>query len=194
MKPLRLTGKSKKMLYKLNSPFQMLIWGVQGSGKSSFLLTMLDELSINGNCLLVLTEEKARHGRISARANRMKIQNLHKIDIAEITKIHQLVDLIDTRKYKFIAIDSKDMFEDEKHLLNTFSKYEDKDINFIVISHSVKNGVVNTGDRRYAYLCNTEIFVSDDGIATTLKHRDAIKGNSVPIFTNLPRTNNFLNI
>ncbi len=194
LKPLRLTGKSKKMLYKLNSPFQMLIWGVQGSGKSSFLLTMLDELSINGNCLLILTEEKARHGRISARANRMKIQNLNKIDIAEVTKIHQLVDLIDTGKYKFIAIDSKDMFEDEKHLINIFSKYEDKDINFIVISHSVKNGVVNTGDRRYAYLCNTEIFVSDDGVATTIKHRDAVKGNSIPIFTSLPRTNNFLNI
>lgn len=183
IKPLRITGKTQKLLQRLNSPFQMLVWGTQGSGKSSLLLTTLDDLSINGKCLLVLTEETVQDGRIGERARRMRINNLNRIDILETRKLSDLTDALDTNEYKFVAIDSKDVFDDEKYLLTTYEKYNKLGINFITISHSIKDGSVNTGDRKYAYLCNTEIFVDNQGVAKVLKHRDAPKGATIPVFS-----------
>lgn len=193
LKPLYIprAGKVHKLLNRLNSPFSMLIWGSQGSGKSSLLLTLLDELSINGNCLLILTEESTDDGRIGERTRRMQIRNKHKIDILESPTLSEVVEKIESNKYKFVAIDSKDAFADEKYLLATYKKYMKDGVNFITISHTTKDGEVYTGNRMYAFLCNTEIFVDKNGIAKVLKHRDAPKGNVIPVFSQIRKKSLF---
>jgi archaellum biogenesis ATPase FlaH len=189
LKPLIVIGKTQKLLRRLNTPFTMLIWGEQGSGKSSLLLSILDDLSVNGKVLLVVTEEKVSHGRIGERARLMSVRNLNKIDILETNKLSDLTNALENKDYKFVAIDSKDVFVDEKYLLPFFEKYNKSGVNFITVSHSTKDGATYTGDRQYAYLCNTEIKVDKNNVATVLKHRDATKGEMIAIFSRVPHRN-----
>jgi len=180
--PLKLKGKAKLLLQNLNKPFRMLIWGKQGSGKSTFMLQLVNDISENGKILLHINEEKINSGRITERIKKAGVKNLDNIDIDDSGDYNKLLELINSNKYFCVVIDSKDNFDfDEELLLDIWYNYPK--ISFILISHSQKTGNNYTGNRKFAHLADTEIQVSK-GIAKTVKHRDCVAERSVQVFNN----------
>jgi len=183
---LLLVNKTKTLLGKLSKPFRMLIWGKQGQGKSTLLLQLLNDISLNGKCLLILNEEKISTGRVSERIKKLGLSNLNNIDITDSNDYNSIINKLNSNKYFCVAIDSKDNFEpNENKILDFWENYPQ--ISFMLVSHSYKNGEYYTGNRKFAYLCDTEIHV-DKSIAMLLKHRDNKIGNSIPVFDKIKNT------
>lgn len=170
-------GVLKNFLPQIILPFSMLIWGLQGQGKSSFSLLLADELTQHGKVLYFCTEEKMIFGRITNRLNNLHISN-DNIKFVDTGKLSDLLKILKKNEFQTVIIDSISMLEDKDYLLQLKKDYVN--INFIFIAHSEKLGRHYVGNREFAYAPDYEITV-DKLIATVLKNRDGAAGKTFNI-------------
>ena len=172
-KPLVLK-KMKPFFGNLLDNANIMIWGDQGQGKSSFTLQLLEEIANNGfKILLVLSEEPVSQ-RLKNRLKNLNINNSN-IDILISPTMDEILHYLNKGNYKYLVFDSKDgLIENgisENQLIDFFHKYKDE-LNYIIVSRADKTGKVYTGKSSLVYLVDTEIFV-DNQTAYFKKHRDA---------------------
>lgn len=179
---LSLTRLWKDFFGSLEESFSMLIWGLPGMGKSSFILLFLQELQRIGACLYLTTEET--QAKIAHKAGVMNVRSTgYGMDALEIkTNPYQAIQYYaGSGKYRFIVVDSisemKMTAEQAQYLINTFPN-----VNFTFISHSNKDGRAYAGAKEIAHKVDVVVKV-DEGIATTVKNRFGETGREFQIFT-----------
>jgi hypothetical protein len=179
---LSLTRVWRDFFGSLEESFSMLIWGLPGMGKSSFILLFLQELQRIGACLYLTTEET--QAKIAHKAGVMNVRSTgYGMDALEIkTNPYQAIQYYaGSGKYQFIVVDSisemKMTAEQAQYLINTFPH-----VNFTFISHSNKDGRAYAGAKEIAHKVDVVIKI-DEGIATTVKNRFGETGREFTIFT-----------
>jgi len=172
---LPLTGEMREFLTNLLAKFNMLIWGGPGSGKSSFVLRLANELAETdtGRVLYYMTEEKVASGRLKARMDLMKAYSAN-INFDDAGTIDRLTALVNTGEYRYVIIDSINMLNTEQQkiveLMQTFPE-----ISWIFIAQATKGKNAYLGIQALAHAVDTEIATSNDkgnGMAELRKHRD----------------------
>ncbi len=168
---LLLTGVVKQVLERINVPFMILIWGRQGSMKSSFAMIMADEFGKHGKVLYHTNEEKISDARIKERYNRLGLtgRQIYFDDSGEFQTIIETLNHDPSIKY--LIIDSLNFMDvPQKEIIQIRNEFPD--VSIILIAHSEKMGRHYKGDGLVAFKADTEIKL-ENGVATVLKHRDA---------------------
>jgi hypothetical protein len=172
---LPLTGELKEFLTNLLAKFNMLIWGGAGSGKSSFVLRLANELAETntGRVLYYMTEEKVASGRLKARMDLMKAYS-ENINFDDQGTFDRLTALVNTGMYRYVIVDSINMINVEQtkivELMQTFPE-----VSWIFIAQATKGKNAYAGIQSLAHAVDTEIATANDkgvGIAELKKHRD----------------------
>jgi adenosyl cobinamide kinase/adenosyl cobinamide phosphate guanylyltransferase len=172
---LPLTGELRDFLTNLLAKFNMLIWGGAGSGKSSFVLRLANELAETdtGTVLYFMTEEKVASGRLKARMDLMKAYS-NNINFDDVGTFDRLMTLVNTGLYRYVIIDSINMINVEQtkivELMQTFPE-----VSWIFIAQATKGKNAYAGIQSLAHAVDTEIATSNDkgvGVAELKKHRD----------------------
>lgn len=172
---LPLTGELREFLTNLLAKFNMLIWGGAGSGKSSFVLRLANELAETntGRVLYYMTEEKVASGRLKARMDLMKAYS-ENINFDDHGTFDRLVALVNTGMYRYVIVDSINMINAEQtrivELMQTFPE-----VSWIFIAQATKGKNVYAGIQSLAHAVDTEIATANEkgvGIAELKKHRD----------------------
>lgn len=176
---LPIKGITKQVLQRLCLPFVILIWGRQGSMKSSLAMIFSDEFSNHGKVLYHTNEEKLSDARITDRYKRLGLTS-KQVYFDDSGEFQQLVEYLnDNSEIKFVVIDSMN-FLDAPQLELIQLKQEFPEISFVIVAHSEKMGRHFKGDSKLAYKADTEIQM-ENGIAKVLKHRDAPSGREISI-------------
>lgn len=172
---LPLTGELREFLSSLLAKFNMLIWGSAGSGKSSFVLRLANELAETntGRVLYFMTEEKVASGRLKARMDLMKAYS-DNINFDDVGTFDRLTALVNTGMYRYVIVDSINMINVEQtrivELMQTFPE-----VSWIFIAQATKGKNAYAGIQSLAHAVDTEIATSNDkgvGVAELKKHRD----------------------
>lgn len=172
---LPLTGELRDFLTNLLAKFNMLIWGGAGSGKSSFVLRLANELAETdtGRVLYYMTEEKVASGRLKARMDLMKAYS-ENINFDDAGTFDRLTALVNTGMYRYVIVDSINMINVEQskivELMQTFPE-----VSWIFIAQATKGKNAYAGVQALAHAVDTEIATSNDkgvGVAELRKHRD----------------------
>lgn len=165
----------------LEESFSMLIWGLPGQGKSSFILLLLQELQRHGRCLYLSTEETK--AKIAHKANLMNVRSAFRGMDAEaishnpLSAIHHFAG---GKMYRFIVIDSiSQMKLTQDQAQDLISRYPH--CNFIFISHSNKDGRTYSGGKEIAHAVDVVLKVTE-GVATTTKNRFGETAREFQIF------------
>ncbi len=160
----------------------MLIWGLPGQGKSSFILLFLQELQRHGRCLYLSTEETK--AKIAHKANLLNVRSAFKGMDAETVKINPLAAIhyfAQSGMYRFIVIDSiSQMKMTQEQAENLIAQYPK--CNFIFISHSNKDGRTYAGAKEVAHAVDVVLTVNE-GKAISKKNRFGETGREFTIFT-----------
>lgn len=180
---LPLTGELKEFLSNLLAKFNMLIWGSAGSGKSSFVLRLANELAQTdtGRVLYYMTEEKVASGRLKARMDLMKAYS-ENINFDDQGTFDRLTALVNTGMYRYVIVDSINMINVEQQriveLMQTFPE-----VSWIFIAQATKGKNAYAGIQALAHAVDTEIATTNDkgtGMAELKKHRDgALKSHTI---------------
>lgn len=172
---LPLTGELKEFLSNLLAKFNMLIWGGAGSGKSSFVLRLANELAETdtGRVLYFMTEEKVASGRLKARMDLMKAYS-ENINFDDQGTFDRLTALVNTGMYRYVIVDSINMINVEQQriveLMQTFPE-----VSWIFIAQATKGKNAYAGIQALAHAVDTEIATTNEkgtGMAELKKHRD----------------------
>ncbi len=175
-KSLKLT-KTKALFKNLCQRFNMLIWGLPGQGKSSFLLLLAHDLSQNGKVLLILREERVASGRIGARAKRLGIPASSGIILSDSMTLQQLKAYLEIHPdVQFVGVDSLQKWdnvseEEIEQLIDSFPS-----VSFIFVAQSNKAGKEYRGFSKLANTVDTVLSVSDSLVLAS-KHRDGATGD-----------------
>lgn len=176
-KPLQLK-RTGHLLPNLLDNAKVLIKGIQGSGKSTFALMLMDDLARNGKVLFISAEEKPGE-RIKERLirNRITTSNIDILPTRDWFEIQHFMDLDD---YKAIVIDShNELINIKRNELSEFIKaLNDKVV--VIITRMSKNKKDILGPSGMAYDIDTEILLSN-GVATTEKHRDGVSPRTMQV-------------
>jgi len=156
--------------------FNMLIWGRQGSWKSTFALAFGEDLSYLDKTAYVTSEENPVAGRFQKRMQRLGSENFENLTILKIQSYSDLVRFIETTDAKFIIIDSITRIDgqptsnktDADPFLTLLQAYPEK--NFILLAHGYKQGKTYKGEG-IGYDVDVEVAM-ENGVATLLKNRD----------------------
>lgn len=175
--PLRRTAE---LLPGLLDNAKILVFGRQGSGKSTFVLQLMDDLGKSGKVLFVSAEEKAS-ARLQERLIRNRIAGRN-IEILNTNDWAVIKDFADRGDYKYIVVDSHNSVigTTQKGILNFVATHPDTFMVFI--SRMSKNGKDVLGSSDWGYDVDTEIYLND-GVAKTLKHRDGISGREMRVMS-----------
>lgn len=172
---LPLQGELKEFLTNLLAKFNMLIWGGAGSGKSSFVLRLANELAETntGRVLYFMTEEKVSSGRLKARMDLMKAYS-ENVNFDDQGTIDRLTALVNTGMYRYVIVDSINMINAEQktivELMQTFPE-----VSWVFIAQATKGKNAYAGIQSLAHGVDTEIATTNEkGTATAelRKHRD----------------------
>ena len=172
---LPLTGELKEFLSNMLAKFNMLIWGSAGSGKSSFVLRLANELAETdtGRVLYFMTEEKVASGRLKARMDLMKAYS-ENINFDDQGTFDRLTALVNTGMYRYVIVDSINMINVEQQriveLMQTFPE-----VSWIFIAQATKGKNAYAGIQALAHAVDTEIATTNEkgtGMAELKKHRD----------------------
>jgi len=175
--PLRRTAE---LLPGLLDNAKILVFGRQGSGKSTFVLQLMDDLGKSGKVLFVSAEEKAS-ARLQERLIRNRIAGRN-IEILNTNDWAVIKDFADRGDYKYIVVDSHNSVigTTQKGILSFVATHPDTFMVFI--SRMSKNGKDVLGSSDWGYDVDTEIFLNE-GVAKTLKHRDGISGREMRVMS-----------
>lgn len=178
---LPLSRHWREFFGSLEESFSMLIWGLPGQGKSSFILLFLQELQRHGRCLYLSTEETK--AKIAHKANLMNVRSAFKGMDAESVSLNPLAAIhyfAGSRAYRFIVVDSiSQMKMTQDQAQNLIAQYPH--CNFIFISHSNKDGKTYAGSKEIAHAVDVVLNVKE-GTATTTKNRFGETGREFQIF------------
>lgn len=180
---LPLKGELRDFLSSLLAKFNMLIWGGAGSGKSSFVLRLANELAETntGRVLYYMTEEKVSSGRLKARMDLMKAYS-DNVNFDDHGTFDRLTALVNTGMYRYVIVDSINMINIEQtkivELMQTFPE-----VSWIFIAQATKGKNAYAGIQSLAHAVDTEIATSNDkgtAVAELKKHRDgALKTHTI---------------
>lgn len=165
-------NKLKHFFGKLLPKSKMLIYGPPGSGKSSFALLLAEELAQNGSVLYFLSEEKLDIGYVKERLKLMKIKNAN-IHFDDSKDWNNLIDDVNTLKYKFIIVDSINAIDVKQEDFMELAK-EFPELSFIFICHTTKDKKTYSGIAALEHEVDDSIMVND-GLAVTMKNRGGMK-------------------
>lgn len=169
------------LLERIRIPFQILLWGKAGGGKSTFAVRMCNELSQHGKVLYHTSEEELQTGRF---IDRMKLMGAEtdKIKFSE-GRFPELLTALNSEKFDFAVVDSMNRIGVATEELNEMMKEfkSAQGTSFIIIAHADKTGKIYKGDSGVAHDVDTEINITE-GIAQAIKHRDGETGKQVSIF------------
>lgn len=128
----------------------VLITGAPGIGKSTFLLSLMNEYSKNLNTLYVSGEESLR--QIKERANRLNIHSENMLLLSE-TRLEYIIDEINSKKPKVVVIDSiqtlysqqvgslpASVTQIRECALKLIELAKTNDISFYIVGHITKDG------------------------------------------------------
>ena len=168
-------NRTRELLDKIARPFRALIWGLQGSGKSSLSLMFSEDLSRIGKTLHVLTEEKIQSGRLGAAVARLNI-NARKItfnDKLDFTGIRNV--LTKNHDIEFVVIDSINRLKggSEDLLMELWEEFPK--VSFVFVGQSTKDGKTHSAFPTLAFNVDTVVRV-DELVAVAEKHRDGRSG------------------
>ena len=180
---LPLKGEMRDFLSNLLAKFNMLIWGGAGSGKSSFVLRLANELAETntGRVLYYMTEEKVSSGRLKARMDLMKAYS-DNVNFDDHGTFDRLTALVNTGMYRYVIVDSINMINVEQQrivdLMQTFPE-----VSWIFIAQATKGKNAYAGIQSLAHAVDTEISTANDkgtAVAELKKHRDgALKTHTI---------------
>jgi adenosyl cobinamide kinase/adenosyl cobinamide phosphate guanylyltransferase len=180
---LPLKGELRDFLSSLLAKFNMLIWGGAGSGKSSFVLRLANELAETntGRVLYFMTEEKVSSGRLKARMDLMKAYS-DNVNFDDQGTFDRLTALVNTGMYRYVIVDSINMINIEQtkivELMQTFPE-----VSWIFIAQATKGKNAYAGIQSLAHAVDTEIATANDkgtAVAELKKHRDgALKTHTI---------------
>ncbi|MFN8359317.1 MAG: helicase-related protein [Candidatus Kapaibacterium sp.] len=167
-------NRTQLLLEKIAKPFRMMIWGRQGSGKSSLTLMVAEDLSNAGNTLVVLTDEKTASGRIGQTIGRLNInaRNILFNDKMDYSRMREF--LTKNPQVEFVIIDSiNELNVPEESIVDLMNDYPN--VSFVFVCQSTKDGKNHSSFSNLAYKVDTEIMV-ENLKAVAKKHRDGRTG------------------
>ena len=179
-KPVPLV-RMRGLLGRLNEPFRIVIWGEQGSGKSTFKVMLEADLEALGKVLDVMTEERVAAGRLTGRMRMMQAYLTRTIftDTATIAEVRQILQR--DADIRTLVIDSLNEWGGvtESQMWDFCNEFPN--VNVVVVLQATKKGDQPRGFTRLPYLFDTVIMV-EGGVVTTTKHRDDETGRTLRIF------------
>lgn len=171
---------------RLHTPFRMVIWGAEGSGKSTLKLMLESDLERSGTVIDVMTEESIRAGRVAERM-RLTSSYLRNTVFNDNMTRQELIDfLIRNPNVKHVVIDSISEWDaNEEQIKDLYKRFPDR--NFVFIIQGLKDGSMHKGFPSLNYKVDTVIHVDESGTATITKHRDGEKNRTFKIFGSASR-------
>jgi GTPase SAR1 family protein len=167
-------NRTQLLLEKIAKPFRMMIWGRQGSGKSSLALMFAEDVSHYGKTLCVLTDEKTISGRIGQTIGRLNInaKNILFNDRMDYSRLREF--LTKNAQIEYVVIDSiNELNVPEQSIVDLMNDYAE--VSFVFVCQSTKDGKNHSSFGNLAYKVDTEITV-ENLKAIARKHRDGRTG------------------
>jgi len=203
--PIPLPDEWQDFLGSVVRPFKMLVWGIPGSGKSTFVLKLLDVLNATGPTLYISAEEPTDSTTLNSRIRRTmqspeRTLIIERLPITvqewiqvgwdeEGNELRQAIAFDSLTALHLTPFDYTKMFErllDEKiaglSWEEAFTIYIlARDVSLIWITHAYKDGKEYRGDSSWAY--EADIVVKcEQGQAITLKNRFGEAGRSLQVY------------
>lgn len=172
-----------------NFGFNMIIFGMPGSGKSHLSMRFANTLSQLGNVLYVLTEEDGTQNHVQERIRKWNLTT--NVEYLNTTKSTDIIDNLKTGKYNFVVIDSLSGLHD-LHFSNHaqfISQMRAYNLTGLVNLLQVNKDGSASGKNNVIHECDIQIEV-EKGVATIRKNRfgtfdktlEIFKGNSSNIY------------
>lgn len=162
---LPLEGKWLDFLGKPSNDFHAVVFGLPGSGKSTFSVQLVSYLSESFGKALYVSGEEGFSLTFRSKFESVFTDN---IDVADLRNYDDMCKEIDPDEYKFLVIDSLDTMKINAVQLRAI-KERFKGIGIITISQATKDGK-QRGSNEIAHDGAISIKV-EKGIATTIKNR-----------------------
>lgn len=156
--PVHITGKWLDLIGKFCLPTQFFVYGLGGSGKSSFVLLFTQYLASLGFKILYVAGEQFDTPTFTAMLNKLNIV------AGDHFKIVANLDSLNPAEYDFVVLDSKDQLEVNVDQFTALLEQYPKQ-SFIVLSQAVKSGSF-TGKERWRNIVDVMI-QAENGIIRT---------------------------
>lgn len=167
---LGLTGKFKSVLGDVTIPFNMMIYGSPGSGKSTFNIIFAKYLAddLNKKVLYIASEEGNQSATIKEKFERLNAMHPN-IDLAESMSVN-------LKKYDIIFVDCVDDLQlSTDEVKNIINKYKPQKKSFIFVFRATKDGSFR-GSLTYEHLMDISIQMKD---GQTINKKNRFGGRGV---------------
>lgn len=176
---VNITGKYLQLIGKFCLPTQFFVYGIGGSGKSSFVLLFTQYLASLGFKILYVAGEQFNTPTFKELLNRLNIY------AEDNYKIVGKIDTLNPADFDFVVLDSKDKLEVDINQFTDYMKTYPKQ-SFIVLSQSTKNGSF-TGKERWRNTVDVMI-EAENGVIRTGHDKNRWGGaGEMHIFGNLEK-------
>jgi hypothetical protein len=156
--PVNITGKWLELIGKFCLPTQFFVYGIGGSGKSSFVLLFTQYLASLGFKILYVAGEQFDTPTFTALLNKLNIV------AGDHFKIVSTINTLNPNDFDFVVLDSKDQLEiDINYFTKLMEQYPKQ--SFIVLSQAVKTGSF-TGKERWRNIVDVMI-QAENGVIRT---------------------------
>lgn len=164
--------------------FQCVIYGLPGSGKSTFAAQFANYLSRNFGKVVYIAGEEGISATLQDKVNLTGAKNQN-LDFADVSHWQQLSDVIAPHTYNFMVLDSLHQLGiDEEVLRKLREQYPD--CAFISINQSTKDGKMR-GSNVIIHDADISIEVRE-GIAVCRKNRFQVTGREFQVLPKPPKT------
>lgn len=159
-RPVELTGDWLRLIGKMCLPTHFLVYGLGGSGKTSFVLLFTQYLASIGYRILYVAREQYNTPTFTELLNRLNIV------VGDNFKIVKELGTLNPKDFDFVVLDSKDDMDIE---LKSFVKLKEKypQQSFLMISQGTKKGDF-TGTGRWRNVVDVMIYAENGVIKTGL--------------------------
>ncbi|MDP1800839.1 MAG: hypothetical protein Q8L81_05775 [Bacteroidota bacterium] len=172
-----LTGEWLKLIGKMCLPTSFLVYGLGGSGKTSFVLLFTQYLASIGYKILYVAREQYNTPTFTELLNRLNI------DVGNNFQIVKDLKVLNPKNFDFIVLDSKDDMEiGLAEFVTLKEKYSHQ--SFILISQATKDGNF-TGNGRWRNVVDVMLY-AEKGILKSGIDKNRWGGSAeLQIFINL---------
>lgn len=156
-RPVELTGDWLRLIGKMCLPTSFFVYGLGGSGKTSFVLLFTQYLATLGYKILYVAKEQYNTPSFTELLNRLNII------VGDNFKIVKELDTLNPKDFDFVVLDSKDDIVKFDAFIKLKERYPQQ--TFILISHGTKKGdYIGTG--RWRNVAEIMVF-ADKGVIKT---------------------------